>query len=405
MSQRVQSVLLAVVFFALGAVIERTYDSRRAPSQAAVPVAAPQTAASMFAAAADFDRSNIDFSKQPLWAWGKSEPPQPDDKAAPQAAPTGRKLRPNEDPQEQQRPRRAEGSKAEFSLVDIRDAVNVVDWFPEDHPNPMPDVVKHGPAALTDQKRGCGSCHLASGQGRPENASPAGLPSAYLLRQLSDFKNGLRHNADPRKANSNTMIMLAKAMSDAEMKQAAEYFSAAKWMPNVKVVETDLVPKTRIQGELFIATSKERTEPIAGRIIEVPADDVQTETLRNPHAQWIAYVPTGSIKKGKDLVTLGGMSIVNGEIVQGKTTACGSCHGENLMGVVPDMPAIAGRSPSYLAREIFDIQQGARTGSITNVQLMRLAVAKLTPEDIVSIAAYLASRSTVGESIQQVAHR
>jgi cytochrome c553 len=406
-------VLVGVVCFVLGGVIQRTFDLRKvtAPpmATAAQPAPAMPTPLEMFAEAANFDRSGVDFSKQPLWAWGKSEPPKPGEKAGPQAAPTGRKLRANEDPEVQQRMRRVEGSKAEFSLVDIRDAVNVVDWFPEDHPNPMPDIIKHGPASLTDQKRGCGSCHLGNGQGRPENASPAGLPPAYLLRQLHDFKNGLRHNADPRKANSNTMVMLARSMSDAEMKEAADYFAAAKWTANVKVIETNLVPKTRIQGELFIAASKERTEPIAGRIIEVPADDEQTELLRNPHATWIAYVPAGAIKRGRDLVTLGGMTVVNGQIVQGKTTACGTCHGENLMGVLPDIPALAGRSPSYIARELFDIQQGTRTGSNTNVQLMRMAIAKLTPEDIVDIAAYLASRPAIGGPSQptseQVASR
>ena len=56
------------------------------------------------------------------------------------------------------------------------------------------------------------------------------------------------------------------------------------------------------------------------------------------------------------------------------------------------MPPIAGRSPSYLSCEIFDIQQGARNGSNSNVALMRTVVEKLTPEDIINITAYLASR-------------
>jgi hypothetical protein len=38
---------------------------------------------------------------------------------------------------------------------------------------------------------------------------------------------------------------------------------------------------------LFIATSKERTEPIAGRIIEVPERD-QSELLRNSRSGFVA---------------------------------------------------------------------------------------------------------------------
>jgi cytochrome c553 len=402
--QRLGALGLAIVCFALGAGVQRMYDARKNAPPAKAPAQATPAASTVarLTAVPDIDRSHIDFAKEPLWAWGHADPPKPGDKAAPQAAPTGRRLRPNEDPQEQQRPRHLEGSQAAFSLVDIRDAVNVVDWFPEDHPNPIPAVVQHGPAALTDQKRACGQCHLANGKGRPENAQPAGLPAGYIVRQLHDFRDGLRHSADPRKANTNTMIMLAKAMSDQEIKEAADYFSAVKWTPNLEVIETNLVPKTKVQGDLFIPIAKERTEPIAGRIIEVPANVEENEVLRNPRGRWIAYVPVGSIKKGKELVTLGGMKVVNGQIVQGKTTACGTCHGPDLMGVPPDVPPIAGRSPSYLAREIFDIQQGARKGSNSNVQLMRMAVEKLTPEDIVNITAYLASRPIPSKPAEQL---
>lgn len=158
--------------------------------------------------------------------------------------------------------------------------------------------------------------------------------------------------------------------------------------PWVRVVETDRVPKTRIQGNLFIATEKARTEPIAGRIIEVPEDEEQSEVVRNPRSGFVAYVPVGSLKKGKDLVTTGGMTIVDDKIVQGKTTACGTCHGIDLMGVA-DVPPIAGRSPSYIVRQIYDMQRGTRNGA--SAQLMKLAIARLTTEDIVAIAAYVAS--------------
>ena len=106
----------------------------------------------------------------------------------------------------------------------------------------------------------------------------------------------------------------------------------------------------------------------------------------------MAYVPVGSIKKGEDLVTTGGMRIVGNRIVQGKTTACGTCHGINLMGVA-DVPPIAGRSPSYMVRQLWDMQQGTRNGP--QAQLMKLVVANLTEDDMVAIAAYVASRPPV----------
>jgi hypothetical protein len=36
-----------------------------------------------------------------------------------------------------------------------------------------------------------------------------------------DFRSGRRHTADPRKPNTNTMIELAKSLSDDELKAAS----------------------------------------------------------------------------------------------------------------------------------------------------------------------------------------
>jgi cytochrome c553 len=372
------AVVLGVACFGLGAAVQRFYDSRR-PAVPRAPEATKPLPASTAAP--------IKFDNEPLWAYGFDTRPRPGDKAAPQAPPN-RNLRSNEDPAEQTRPRHVDGSRATYSLVDVRDGQNVIDWFPSDHP-PMPTVVEHGPAALGNTTRGCGSCHLPNGKGRPENAPPAGLPVSYFMRQIQDFRNGLRHTADPRKPNTNTMIDLAKAMTDDEVTAAAQYFSAIRWSPWIRVVETDMVPKTRISGNLFLPTERAKSEPIAGRIIEVPENEAQAETLRNPHSGFVAYVPVGSIEKGRDLVTTGGMKVVGNTIVAGKTTPCLTCHGLDLMGVA-DVPPIAGRSPSYIVRQIWDMQQGTRNGAAA--QLMKMAIAKLTEDDLVAIAAYVSSR-------------
>jgi cytochrome c553 len=389
-NQRVRAIVLGIACFALGAGLQRVYDLRRPPAPQTAQVVKPPPDAEIRITenSGITNAPPIRFDHEPLWAYGFDTPPKPGDKAAPQNPPT-RNLRKNEDPVEQTRPRHLEGSSATFSLVDIRDGQNVIDWFPGDHPR-MPDVVAHGPARLGKATRGCASCHLPNGKGRPENAQPAALPMTYFIRQIQDFRNGLRHTADPRKPNTNTMIDLAKAMTDEEMKAAAEYFGAMKWTPWVRVVETNLVPKTRIAGNLFIAKDHTRTEPIAGRIIEVPENEEQAEVYRNPHSGFVAYVPVGSIKKGKVLVTTGGTKIIGNEIVQGKTTPCGTCHGIDLMGVA-DVPPIAGRSPSYMVRQLWDMQQGTRNGA--SAQLMKIVVANLTEDDMVAIAAYVASRT------------
>lgn len=323
---------------------------------------------------------------EPLWAYGFTTQPAPGDTFKPQGPPT-RQLRPNEDPAGQTRLRQARGSQAWYSLVDVRDLGHVIDWFPGDHP-PMTPIIHHGPASLGELAKGCGSCHLPNGKGRPENAPVSALPVRYFVQQMQDFRSGLRVSADPRKPNTPTMQVLAKAMTDVEIQEAAEYFAAIPWTGWTRVIETDFVPKTRIHGNLFLAMERERTEPIAGRIIEVPEDEEQTELLRNPRAGFVAYVPPGSIQKGKNLVLTGGMSVVNGQIVPGKTVMCATCHGPDLMGLA-DVPGIAGRSPSYTVRQLYDFQRGARKGPMA--PLMLPTVAQLTHDDFVAIAAYLTS--------------
>ncbi len=86
----------------------------------------------------------------------------------------------------------------------------------------------------------------------------------------------------------------------------------------------------------------------------------------------------GCIAKGKELVASGG----------GKTISCTVCHGGDLMGL-GSMPGIAGRSPSYMARQLYDLQTGVRNGAWSD--LMDAAVENLTVEDIVNIVAYTAS--------------
>jgi cytochrome c553 len=146
------------------------------------------------------------------------------------------------------------------------------------------------------------------------------------------------------------------------------------------VVETNTVPKTRNAGGMYLTLEGGEKEPLGQRILETPEDAEATEVLRNPHSGFIAYVPVGSIKKGEALVTKGA----------GKTTQCGLCHGADLKGLGP-VPGIAGRSPSYLVRQLFDMQQGARKGTWT--ELMKPVVAGLSQDDMLNIAAYTSSRT------------
>ena len=305
----------------------------------------------------------------PAWAYAIGPPPAPPVPGAPAPTPdTSLKSLP--------------GATKQFTRQQIADAFGPADWYPEDHPT-MPDIVAKG---KRPDARACGLCHMPNGKGRQENAGVSGLPVSYFLNQLEDFRNDLRKSAEPKKANTLAMAQIAKAMSPAEMKEAAEYFNKIKWTPWIRVVETNTVPKMRSAGGIWIPLegAEAGKEPIGVRVIETPEKPENTEILRDPRSGFIAYVPVGSVKKGEALVKTGG---------NGKTIECSACHGADLLGLGP-VPGIAGRSPSYLARQLYDMQAGARNGEWT--QLMKPVVAKLTSEDLVNIVAYVSGRPVNG---------
>jgi cytochrome c553 len=265
------------------------------------------------------------------------------------------------------------GSSGEFTRGQIADRFGPADWYPGDHPA-MPDVVAHG---KKPDVWACGLCHYPNGKGRQENAGVSGLPVSYFIQTMYDFRNGARKSAEPRKGNTNLMVQFAKNMTDDEIKAAAEYFGAMKWTPWIKVIETNTVPKTRNANGMFLVEGSEK-EPLGKRILETPENAEATEVLRDPHSGFFAYVPPGSLKRGEALVTKS----------NSKTTQCGLCHGADLKGLGP-VPGIAGRSPSYLMRQMYDMQKGARNGTWT--QLMKPVVANLSDDDMLDIVAYTAS--------------
>jgi cytochrome c553 len=286
----------------------------------------------------------------PEWAYPVAPPPKPPDAVKPIQLP---------------------GSTKQYTQAQIDDRFSPPDWYPQEHP-PLPDVVAHGrpPNGLA-----CALCHLTSGGGHPESAGISGLPVQYFLRQMAEFKSGIRKGM-----RGGVMIQIAKAISDDDMKAAAEYFGSMKYPVWYKVVETDAVPKSYLgNGAMRFPVENGGTEPIGNRIIELPQSDLSAES-RDPRTGFVAHVPTGSIKKGEMIVATG---------AGGKTIACAACHGVDLKGV-SEVPPIAGRSPMYIYRQLNDIKIGARSGLWT--PLMKRVVAQLTDDDMIAISAYLASR-------------
>jgi cytochrome c553 len=195
---------------------------------------------------------------------------------------------------------------------------------------------------------------------------------------MEDYRNGLRKTGEPRMGPPARMMRIGTAATDEQARVAAEYFSSIEFKPWIRVVETDMVPETRFAGSIFQVVEGGGEEPIGDRVVEV-AVDLHLFELRDDATGFIAYVPRGALQRGSELVNTGG---------GGRTVSCTLCHGADLRGMGP-VPALAGRSPSYMARQLYDLQQHNRDGAWSD--LMDRVVKDLTMSDIVAIVAYTAS--------------
>jgi cytochrome c553 len=261
-------------------------------------------------------------------------------------------------------------SKESFTAARIADHFNPPDWHPEDH-GPMPDIVAKGrkPDVIA-----CAFCHTPTGQGRPENAPIAGLPEEYIRQQLKDMRSGARPAVGPKEYLPNQgMAKLARVLTDKEIDESAKYFSQLKLRRHVWVVESLRIP--RAEAAAWIYQEWNGTEDIEGRLLEV-TNALDRHERRDDRLEYTAYVPPGSINRGKRLVTTG----------DGKTVKCATCHGTTLKGF-ENVPPLAGRSPSYLLRQLLAFRHGLR--DTEHAKLMTPTVEKLEVNDMVDVVAYL----------------
>lgn len=272
-------------------------------------------------------------------------------------------------PPEAPGPTTVPGSTRQYVPKEIDDISSPPDWFPDAHP-PAPEIVMKGRPGVA----ACGSCHLMSGLGHPESADISGFTAAYFERQMLDFRSGARQDW------ANRMGAYAMALTEAEIRQVAEYFASLPRQRFVRVVEAEMVPKTFVgQGRMRFVdpAAKGEMEPIGSRIITLP-EDQELARRRDPRSGFVSYVPPGSIARGKELAETGA----------GRSIPCSMCHGERLEGSEIG-PRLAGVHPIYTARQLYQFKEGTRKGP--DAVLMLGPSAGLTDQDIIDVAAYAGS--------------
>lgn len=259
-----------------------------------------------------------------------------------------------------------QGSSLRATEADLHNRGRVVDWF---------GTAAAAPAIIREASQpggyACGFCHLPGGEGRPENASLAGLPVEYIIAQTKAFRGGTRHAADREWIPTNAMKAAVNSASDADIAAAAGWFSRQRFVSRVTVVEAASVPVTRPLGFILVPAPGTAREAIAGRIIEVP-DDPEAFERRDPRSRFTAFVPPGSLARGAAVA---------------EQHACLECHSSALNGWGP------GRSPSYILRQLLAFKSGARADA--GAEPMQAVVAALGDADMVDVAAWLAAQPVV----------
>lgn len=182
------------------------------------------------------------------------------------------------------------------------------------------ETIAAGNALLGREKAGtCGGCHGPDGNSSvPTWPKLAGQQSFYIVKQLKDFKYGIR--TDPM------MSGVAAGLSEQDMADIAAWYSTQKVRPG-------------------------------------PG--------------------SGNRETGRRLFMEGDPSI--------GISACAVCHGDAATGAIGlgwgGFPSLRGQHSAYLSKQLRDFQAGRRKNDQGG--MMSHIAAKLSPEEIASLSAYL----------------
>lgn len=264
-------------------------------------------------------------------------------------------------------------SKVTYTGEALNNGAGPPDWLPESHPSAPQSVAKGSKDVLA-----CAECHRIGGDGYIGTADLAGLKADYIVQQVQEFRSGRRHSWEAGRPATEEMIAIARKVSDADLRAAADYYAALPRRAHIRVIEGETAPAWR--GSFFGWMEEvpgQPAQPLNGQVVEI-AEDWSRMLLADPTSGIVVHAPVGSLARGETVARSGGS---NGQ-------ACAACHGAGLRGSEIG-PPLAGRSSAYLARQLLDIKTGARSGPA--VTQMQGPAQGLDDAQIRDVAVYLAS--------------
>jgi cytochrome c553 len=181
------------------------------------------------------------------------------------------------------------------------------------------------PDTMQQRLLACTACHGKDGRATSQGYFPriAGKPAGYLYNQLLNFREGRRNNG--------AMNTLVEHLSDAYLRQIAEYFA-----------EQDL-----------------------------------------------PYPPPQAVGAPASLLAAGERLVMQGDKPR-DLPACVACHGAAMMGVAPSVPGLLGLPRDYVVGQLGAWRTGLRK-TVAPDCMGRIAQT-LTRDDVLAVSTWLASQ-------------
>lgn len=193
----------------------------------------------------------------------------------------------------------------------------------------------------------CSACHGSGGNSTIATFPKlAGQSKSYLLKQLQDFKSGVRVDA--------IMAGIVAPLTKVDMKHLSAYYAAQK-------IHKSAITSTK------------------NKVLEQKKNFNQKK-------------PTGTLNSTQSFPI---SNIKKGEI---KAASCSACHGSDGNSITPAFPKLAGQSKHYLLKQLQDFKSGARIDAV-----MAGIVASLTNADMKHLSVYYSSKDISQNAIASTA--
>ena len=176
---------------------------------------------------------------------------------------------------------------------------------------------------------------------------------------------------------SQNMLKIARAMTDAEIDASAKYFAQQKLRAaRVRDREPAHTARRARGVDLRGSPRHRRSRRPAARSHQ------RTRATRTPRRSPGIHRPMCRPAAST------AASASSSRAMAARRQPCATCHLANLKGT-DKIPPIAGRSPTYLLRQMLAFRNGRRTGEAA--QQMKPVVEKLTLNEMIDVVAYLGS--------------